>query len=88
VTNRKSGPGPTRGYGGSPQTWVSSNLLATWKAAFLEKAHTIFPGDERRDEDQARIAELEPLLGWATRPIAILTKASTLRDAASTSNGR
>jgi hypothetical protein len=24
VTNRKSGPCPTRGYGGSPQTWANS----------------------------------------------------------------
>jgi transposase len=67
---------------------LSTTLLATWKAAFLEKAHTIFQGDERRDEDQARIAELEQLLGRATRQIEILKKASTLLDAASTRNGR
>ncbi len=67
---------------------LSPNLLTTWKATFLEKAHTLFQGDERRDEDQARIAELEHLLGRATRQIEILTAASTLRDAASTRNGR
>ena len=44
--------------------------------------------DEQRDEDQARIAELEQLLGRATRQIEILKKASTLLDAASTRNGR
>ena len=67
---------------------LSPNLLATWKAAFLEKAHTIFRGDEQRDEDQARIAELEQLLGRATRQIEVLKKASTLLDAASARNGR
>lgn len=67
---------------------LSTTLLATWKAAFLEKAHTIFQGDERRDEDQARSAELEQLLGRATRQIEILKKASTLLDAASARNGR
>jgi len=67
---------------------LSPNLLATWKATFLEKAQTLFQGDEQRDEDQARIAELEQLLGRATRQIEILKKASTLRDAASTRNGR
>jgi len=67
---------------------LSPNLLTTWKATFLEKAHTLFQGDEQRDEDQARIAELEQLLGRATRQIEIPKKASTLLDAASTRNGR
>jgi transposase len=67
---------------------LSPHLLTTWKATFLEKAHTLFQGDEQRDEDQARIAELEQLLGRATRQIEILKKASTLLDAASTRNGR
>jgi transposase len=66
---------------------LSPNLLATWKAAFLEKAHTLFQGDEQHDEDQARIAELEQLLGRATRQIEILKKASMLLDAASSRNG-
>ena len=67
---------------------LSPNLLTTWKATFLERAHTRFQGDEPRDEDQARIAELEQLLGRATRQIEILKKASMLLDAASTRNGR
>jgi transposase-like protein len=67
---------------------LSSNLLGLWKATFLERAHTLFQPDEQRDEDQARIAELEQLLGRATRQIEILKKASTLLDAASTRNGR
>ena len=53
---------------------LSPNLLTTWKATFLERAHTLFQGDEQRDEDQARIAELEQLLGRATRQIEILEK--------------
>ena len=67
---------------------LSPNLLTTWKATVLERAHILFQGDERRDEDQARIAELEQLLGRATRQIEILKKASTLLDAASARNGR
>jgi transposase len=67
---------------------LSPNLLTTWKATVLERAHTLFQSDEQRDEDQARIAELEQLLGRATRQIEILKKASTLLDAASTRNGR
>ena len=67
---------------------LSPNLLTTWKATFLEKAHTLFQGDEQRDEDQARSAELEQLLGRATRQLEILNKASTRLDAASTRNAR
>ncbi len=67
---------------------LSPNLLATGKATVLERVHTLFQGDERHDEDQARIAELEQLLGRATRQIEILKKASTLLDSASTRNGR
>ncbi len=63
------------------------SLLGLWRSSFLERAHTLFQPDEQRDEDQARIAELEPLLGRATRQIEILKKASTLLDATSTRNG-
>jgi transposase-like protein len=66
---------------------LSSNPLGLWKSSFLERAHTLFQPDEHRDEDQARIAELEQLLGRATRQIEILKKASTLLDATSTRNG-
>ena len=71
-------------------SWASSyldGLLGLWKSTFLERAHTLFQPDERRDEDQARIAELEQLLGRATRPIEILKKASRPLDAASTGDG-
>jgi transposase len=53
---------------------LSPNLLTTWKSTFLARAHTLFQPDERHDEDQARIAELEQLLGRATRQIEILKK--------------
>ena len=54
----------------------------------VERAHTPFQGDERHDEDQARIAELEQLLGRATRQIEVLKKASTRLGAAAIRNGR
>ncbi len=66
----------------------SPNLLGLWKATALENLHTLYEGDGQRDEDQAKIAELEQLLGRAARQIEILKKASTLLDAASTRNGR
>src|SRR3979409_543218 len=65
---------------------LSPNLLGLRKATFLERAHTLFQPDDQRAEDQAGIAELEQLLGRATRQIENLKKASRLLDAASTSN--
>jgi transposase-like protein len=53
---------------------LGPNLLGLWKGSFLERARTLFQPDEQRDEDQARIAELEQLLGRATRQIEILKK--------------
>jgi transposase-like protein len=49
-----------------PRHALSPKLLGLWKATFLERAHTPFQPDERRDEDQVRIAELEQLLGLAS----------------------
>jgi transposase-like protein len=67
---------------------LGANLFGLWKSSFLGRPHTLFQHDEQRDEVQARIAEMEQLLGRATRQIEIIEKASTLPDAASTRNGR
>ncbi len=56
---------------------LSPNLLSTWKAHFLQQAHTLFQPDEQREGDQARIAELERMLGRATLQNEILKKASS-----------
>jgi transposase-like protein len=53
---------------------LSPNLLSAWKSTVLQRAHTLFREDEQREEDPARIAELEQLLGRATRQIEILGK--------------
>src|SRR3954454_23578341 len=63
---------------------LSPTLLATWKTAFLVRAHTIFDTDAGRTEEQARIAELEQVLGRMTLENEILKKAS--RRLASISN--
>lgn len=67
---------------------LSPNLLASWKAAFLERAATVFQGDERRADDRARIAELERMVGRLTMEAEVLKKASTLLDGTPARNGR
>jgi transposase len=67
---------------------LSPTLLATWKAAFLERAHTIFDTDAGRTEEQARIAELEQVLGRMTLENEILKKASSRLASISSRNER
>ena len=67
---------------------LSPTLLATWKTAFLERAHTLFQSDETRSAEQARIAELERVLGRLTLENEILKKVSTRLGSTSTGNER
>jgi transposase len=55
---------------------LSPNLLANWKAAFLERAHTVFQAETPETAEQIRIAELERVLGRLTLENEILKKAS------------
>ena len=55
---------------------LGSNLVALWKTAFLERAHLIFDTDSARSVEQARIAELEQVLGRMTLENEILKKVS------------
>src|SRR4051812_41559500 len=53
---------------------LGPNLVALWKAAFLERAHLVFDSDTARSAEQARIAELEQVLGRTTLENEILEK--------------
>jgi transposase len=56
---------------------LGPNLVAIWRTAFLEKAHLVFDGDSARSTEQARIAELEQVLGRMTLEYEILKKATS-----------
>jgi transposase len=56
---------------------LSPNLLALWKTTFLERAPTVFTSNGTRTAEQARIAELEQVLGRMTLENEILKKVST-----------
>ncbi len=55
---------------------LGANLVALWKTAFLEKAHQVFNNGATRTAEEARIAELEQVLGRMTLENEILKKAS------------
>ena len=68
-----------------PRRAASTSLARTCSASGRARSwsgHTLFQPDEQRDEDQARIAQLEQLLGRATRQIEILK--TTTRQTART----
>lgn len=55
---------------------INQNLLALWKSTFLERAASVFDSDASRTNEQARIAELEQVLGRLTLENEILKKVS------------
>ena len=67
---------------------LKPQLLAHWKAIFLERLPMIFETDGHNDQDHARIAELEQLVGRQTYELEILKKASRLLNGPASRNGR
>ena len=67
---------------------LSPQVLARWKAEFLEHAPRIFAQEEEQQAEHARIAELERLVGRLTMELDIAKKASALLSSASNRNGR
>jgi transposase-like protein len=63
---------------------LGAHLLALWETAFIEKAHLIFDSDSARPAEQARIVELEQVLGRMTLENEILKKASNRLGSLST----
>jgi transposase len=67
---------------------LKPQLLAHWKAAALERLHTLFQDDAQAGHDQARIADLEQLVGRQAYELEILKKASRLLPGLPPTNGR
>jgi transposase len=61
-----------RQYNLKPQT------VSRWKAEFLEKAPQLFQSGEQSSQEQARIAELERMIGRLTLELEIAKKASAV----------
>jgi transposase-like protein len=69
---------------------LKPQLLANWKAVVLEHLHTLFAGEAHNSSEsgQARVTELEQLVGCQALELAILKKASRLLSGPATKNGR
>ena len=82
LTGQKSGAEICREY------HIGAPLLSSWKALFLERVEQVFQGDERSNSEQARIAELERLVGQQALEIEVLKKASSILTAPRRRSGR
>ena len=67
---------------------LKEQVVLRWKADFLDRAPTLFASHQHRDQDQARIAELERLVGRLTMELEISKQASQLLSSAGSRNGR
>jgi hypothetical protein len=62
--------------------------LTLWKDTFLERLPLLFGDDARLGQEQARVAELEQLVGRLALELEILKKASRLLPGSTAKNGR
>lgn len=67
---------------------IKPQLLSQWKSHFLERATSLFDHTQRRSEEQARIEELERVLGQKTLEVEVLKKASSIWQNHLTRSGR
>jgi transposase-like protein len=67
---------------------IKPQLVAHWKAIFLERLPLLFGDDAHHDQGQIRIAELEQLVGRQAYELEILKKASRLLTGPASKNGR
>jgi len=67
---------------------INSQLLGRWKTIVLEGLHTLFQEDPQASQEQARIGELEQLVGRQAYELEILKKASRLLPGLPSRDGR
>jgi transposase-like protein len=60
------------------QHYLKPQVVSRWKAEFVDKAASVFQSDEQRSAEQARIAELERMVGRLTLELEISKKASAM----------
>jgi transposase len=53
---------------------LKPELIARWKDIALEGMETLLRGGEQRDQDQARMAELERMVGRLTMELGVARK--------------
>src|SRR3954469_16011551 len=67
---------------------LKPELIARWKDIALGGLETLFQGEAQQGQDQARIAELERMVGRLTMELDVAKKASALLPSVLRRNGK
>jgi transposase len=67
---------------------LTSQMVGNWKQQFLAAAPQVFEKGDADSDEQARIAELERMVGRLTMELEIAKKASSLLDGMRRRNGQ
>ena len=67
---------------------LSPSLLTLWKDTVLERLSLVFQEAEQRDPQQARLADLEQLVGRQALELEVLKKVKRLAPGSPDRNGR
>jgi putative transposase len=67
---------------------LKPELIARWKAEALARLPELFAGDDQTERHDARVAELEQIIGRQTCELEVLKKASRLLTGPPARNGR
>jgi transposase len=67
---------------------LKPDLVARWKAEVLARLPELFAGDDQAERQEARVAELEQIIGRQTIELEVLKKASRLLAGPPARNGR
>jgi transposase len=60
---------------------LKPQVISEWKSTFLENTPQVFQNGKSNSSDQARIAELERLVGRLTLELEVAKKASSILNA-------
>ena len=63
-------------------------VFLRWREEFLERAPEIFATERSRGDEQARIADLERMIGRLTMELEVAKKASTILTSLSSGKGK
>jgi len=63
-------------------------VFSRWREEFLERAAEVFATQPSRGDEQARIVELERMVGRLTMELEVAKKASNMLTSLSTRSGR
>ena len=67
---------------------LKDSVLSHWRREFIERAPELFAGNAAHEQSEAKVAELERMIGQLTMELNIAKKASLFLNSPSNRGGR